>query len=45
GVPEYYKLEAIMPIGYSEDSKPKEPRNPLKDFVYKNFWGNPIENL
>ncbi|MGB9728205.1 MAG: nitroreductase family protein [Nitrososphaeria archaeon] len=41
GVPEYYKLEAIMSIGYSEDSKPKEPRNPLKDFVYKNFLGQP----
>jgi nitroreductase len=44
-VPEYYKLEAIMPIGYSEDSKPKEPRKPLKDFVYRNFWGCPLENL
>ena len=36
--PEEYKLEAILPIGYSADSKPKEPRRPLESSVYRNLW-------
>lgn len=36
--PEEYKLEAILPIGCSADSKPKEPRRPLQSSVYRNLW-------
>ena len=36
--PDEYKLEAILPIGYSSDSKPKEPRRPFQSSVYKNLW-------
>ena len=36
--PEEYKLEAILPIGYSADSKPKEPRRVLESSVYRNLW-------
>lgn len=36
--PEQYKLEAILPIGYSADPKPKEERRPFRSFVYRNLW-------
>jgi nitroreductase len=36
--PDEYKLEAILPIGYSADPKPKEPRRPFQSSVYKNLW-------
>jgi nitroreductase len=36
--PEEYKLEAILPIGCSADSKPKEPRRPFRSSVYRNLW-------
>ena len=36
--PEEYKLEVILPIGYSADSKPKEPRRPFQSAVYRNLW-------
>ena len=38
-VPKDFKLEAILPIGYSSDSKPKEERNLFSSFIYSNFWG------
>jgi nitroreductase len=36
--PEQYKLETILPIGYSADTKPKEERRPFQSFVYRNSW-------
>lgn len=36
--PEEYALEAILPIGYSADSKPKEPRRPFQASLYRNLW-------
>ena len=36
--PEEYKLETILPLGYSADPKPKEPRRPFKSFLYRNIW-------
>jgi nitroreductase len=36
--PDEYKLETILPIGRSSDSKPKEPRRPFQSSVYWNLW-------
>jgi len=36
--PEQYKLETILPIGYSADPKPKEERRPWQSFIYRNLW-------
>jgi nitroreductase len=36
--PEQYKLETILPLGYSADPKPKEPRRPLQSSLYRNAW-------
>jgi iodotyrosine deiodinase len=36
--PDEYKLEAILPIGYSADPKPKESRRPFQSSVYRNLW-------
>lgn len=36
--PEEYLLEAILPIGHSADSKPKEPRRPLQASLHRNLW-------
>jgi len=36
--PEEYKLETILPIGYSADTKPKEPRRPFQSSLYRNLW-------
>jgi nitroreductase len=38
GAPEHYKLETILPIGYSADSKAKEERRPFQSFIYRNLW-------
>jgi nitroreductase len=36
--PKEYKLETILPIGRSSDSKPKEPRRPYQSSIYRNVW-------
>ena len=36
--PDEFKLEAILPIGYSADPKLKEPRRPFQSSVYRNLW-------
>jgi nitroreductase len=36
--PKEYKLETILPIGRSADSKPKEPRRPFQSSIYRNLW-------
>lgn len=37
-VPEGYKLEAVLPIGYSADEKPRESRRRLEEMVFLNRW-------
>jgi nitroreductase len=36
--PRSYRLEAILPIGYSADPKPKEERHSLESLIHRNFW-------
>jgi nitroreductase len=36
--PGEYKLEAILPIGYSADTKPKEQRRPFQSSLCRNLW-------
>lgn len=36
--PKEYKLETILPIGHSADTKPKEPRRPPQSSLYRNRW-------
>jgi len=38
GAPDEYRLETILPIGHSLDSKPKEPRRPFQSSIYRNLW-------
>ncbi len=38
--PPGYALEAILPIGYSEDKKQKEPKLSLDEIVHRNKWGD-----
>ncbi len=38
-VPDEYKLEAILPIGYPDDKKKKEKRKSLREIVYVDKWG------
>lgn len=39
GVPEGYLVEAVLPLGYSDDPKPKESRKTIEEFTHKNTWG------
>lgn len=36
--PTEYRLEIILPIGYSADPKVKEERRPSESFIYRNSW-------
>lgn len=36
--PQEYRLEAILPIGFSADPKPKEPRRTLQSSIHTNLW-------
>ncbi|MBT7186113.1 nitroreductase family protein [Candidatus Bathyarchaeota archaeon] len=38
--PEGYLVEAILPLGYSDDPKPKEPRKPVEEFTQWNKGGH-----
>jgi nitroreductase len=38
GAPGDYRLEAILPIGYSADPKPKEKRRAFQSSIHKNVW-------
>lgn len=42
GVPEGYRLEAILPIGVSADERPKEARRGLHEVLSLNSWGAPL---
>lgn len=41
--PKGYGLEAILPIGYSDDENPKEPRKSIEEIVYVNRWGTKLD--
>ena len=41
-VPADYRLEAILPLGYSADEKAKEERKSLEEIVYLEEWGNSL---
>lgn len=36
--PANHRLETILPIGYSADSKPKERRQSFESLIYENVW-------
>ena len=38
GAPHGYLVEAILPLGYSDDSKPKENRKKVEEFIHRNTW-------
>ncbi len=38
GAPKEYLVEAVLPLGYSDDPKPKEPRKPVEEFTHRNKW-------
>jgi len=40
--PEDYRLEAILPIGFSVDEKPKESRFKASEVSFLDFWGHPV---
>jgi len=39
-VPDGFKLEAILPVGHSEDDVKKTSKLSLKDLVFRNEWGD-----
>jgi nitroreductase len=38
GAPDEYRLETILPIGYSADTKPKEERRSFESLIHRNTW-------
>lgn len=40
GIQDEYKIEVIMPVGYSNDKKDKEKRKPMEEIFYLNEWKN-----
>jgi len=40
--PQGFKLEAILPVGHSDDETPKEPKNDLNEIVFLNNWGEKL---
>jgi len=40
--PTGFKLEAILPVGHSEDQSSRTSRRELSETVFMNKWGNPI---
>jgi nitroreductase len=43
-VPEGYRLEVILPIGFSADEKAKEQRFKFNEVTYINSWGAQSQN-
>ncbi len=39
--PTGFKLEAILPVGHSDEESPKTSRRELSETVFVNKWGNP----
>jgi nitroreductase len=42
GAPTGFKLEAILPVGYSDDESHRMNRRDFGETVFMNRWGNPI---
>lgn len=42
GSPENFRLETILPIGYSADPKQKEERQSTERLIYRNHWADKI---
>ncbi|RLF43217.1 MAG: nitroreductase family protein [Thermoplasmata archaeon] len=40
-IPDEYRLETILPVGYSNDEKEKEERKTMEEIVYVDAWGKP----
>ena len=40
-IPEGFRLETILPVGYAADPKIKLNRKEITELVYKNHWGCP----
>jgi nitroreductase len=38
-VPQGFRLEAILPVGYSDYESPKEPKKDLDEIAFMNKWG------
>ena len=38
GAPEGYLVEAVLPLGYSDDPNRKEPRKFVEEFTHRNKW-------
>ena len=45
GSPKNYKLETILPIGYSADPKQKEERTSKETLIYKNHWAEKLTKM
>lgn len=43
GIPDKYKVVALISIGVPAESPPPRPRKPLKDITSLNIFGNPLE--
>jgi nitroreductase len=43
GAPEGFIVEAVIPLGYTGDTKEKETRKPVSEFTYRNKWGIPLD--
>jgi len=40
GVPDGFMVESILPVGFSDDSKDKEPRMAVSEITFREGWGN-----
>jgi nitroreductase len=43
GAPEGFIVEAVIPLGYTGDTKEKETRKLVTKFTYRNKWGIPLD--
>jgi hypothetical protein len=39
-VPDGFMVESVLPIGFSDDSKDKEPRMEVSEISFREQWGN-----
>lgn len=42
GAPDEFIVESILPIGYSDDTKKKEPRLEMSEISFRDSWGTPF---
>jgi nitroreductase len=43
--PAGFMLEAIIPVGHSDDESPRTSRRELSETIFMNMWGNPFLDL